>query len=404
VSKKQIIFFDSPQFKSERDAITMEHQSESDFFYFIGFSGLCANAIKKSLPDFDIQVWRIDDRVDQVKTRCVNGILGKIYPAKVFYSRNFAYNFHLITALMNEAKSNFLILVFSGIHSFFFFFISFFFRATPIIGIQIGGANSYFKFKKNKSIISLLYSMLEKTIYLKKMTHVRLYTNAEREYFKKVLNKERISDLPVLPIDFNLMHPIEKKAARKYLGIKLNEKIIYQTGRAFKNKGTDVSIHVWLKYLKSCGIKLILTGIHESDELFELVKNSGVDYRGVVPRTDLPYWFSASDVYLYSPFDEETLNFGGVGYAPLESLACGTPIVCTTMINFPEFDKNKKRIKEICIIPKNEQDIADGVLRLLKSPPSRKKCRTLVTDYYSKEMIADNFLKTVLEVQRMKTY
>jgi len=403
MKKNKIIFFDAPQYKSDRDSVTIEHQPDTDYFYMVGFSGQYANTIKESLPDYKIEVWRIDNRVYQLKTRNVNGILGKIYSMKIFFSRHLAYNFSLIKDLIKEAKENNLILIFSGIHSFFFLILSVFFRTTPIVGIQLGGANSYFKYKTNKSIISLVYSVIESKIYIKKLTHARLYTNAEKDYLGKVLEKKQISDFPVLPVDFNLMHPLDKKVAREYLKLPQNEKIIYQTGRAYINKGTNVTINVWLKYLKEHGIRLFLTGIHDSDELFDLVKNSGVDYMGVVPRADLPYWYSAADIYIYSPFDEETLNFGGVGYAPLEALACGTPLVCTTMINFPHFEKNEKRIREICIIPANEEDIANGVLRFLHSPPSKEKCRALVTEYFTKEKIADNFAKTILDIQKMRT-
>jgi glycosyltransferase involved in cell wall biosynthesis len=400
--KNKIIFFDAPQFESERDAVSIEHQPDSDFFYMIGFSGLYAKTIKESLPDHEIEVWRIDEKVDQLKTRNVDGIQGKIYPMKILFSRDLPYSLCLIKDLKKEAKENNLIIVFSGIHSFFFLILSVFFRTTPIIGIQLGGANSYYKYKLNRSIISLLYSVIESKIYLKKLTHARLYTNAEKDYLSKVLEKEKISDFPILPIDFDLMHPIDKKAAREYLKLPENEKIIYQTGRAYFNKGTNVSINVWLNYLKKKGIRLILTGIHESDELFDLVKNSGVDYIGIVPRADLPYWYSAADIYMYPPFDEETLNFGGVGYAPLEALACGTPLICTTMINFPEFIKNENKIKEICIIPTNEEDVVSGVLSFLHSPPSEEKCRALVTEYFTKEKIADNFTNTILDIQKFR--
>jgi len=401
--KNKIIFFDAPQFKSDRDAVTIEHQPDSDYFYMVGFSGLYAKTIKGSLRDYEIEVWRIDDRVNQIKTRNVNGILGKIYPLNILFSHNIAFSIRLIKDLKNEAKEHKLIIVFAGIHSFFFLLISTLIGNTPIIAIQLGGANSYFKYKKNNSIVSLIYSLIEKKFYLKKLTHARLYTRAEKEYLLKVIEKYQISDTPVAPIDFNLMRPIDKKIARDYLNLPQNERIIYQTGRAFINKGTDVIIKVWLNYLKDSGIKLILTGIHESDELFELVKNSCVDFRGVVPRDDLPYWYSAADIYIYSPFDEETLNFGGVGYSPLEALACGTPLVCTTMINFPEFIKNEDRIKEICVIPINKKEVVQGIFSFLQSPPSKEKCRALVTDYFTEDKIRDDFLKTIQDINQMHT-
>jgi len=270
--KNKIIFFDAPQFKSDRDAVTIEHQPDSDYFYMVGFSGLYAKTIKESLRDYEIEVWRIYDRLNRSKTRSVNGILGKIYPLNILFSHNIAFSIRLIKDLKNEAKEHKLIIVFAGIHSFFFLFISTLIRNTPIIAIQLGGANSYFRYKKNNSIVSLIYSLIEKKFYFKKLTHARLYTRAEKEYLLKVLEKYQISDTPVAPIDFNLMRPIDKKIARDYLNLPQNERIIYQTGRAFINKGTDVIIKVWLNYLKDSGIKLILTGIHESDELFELVK------------------------------------------------------------------------------------------------------------------------------------
>ncbi|MFZ2339165.1 MAG: glycosyltransferase family 4 protein [Bacteroidales bacterium] len=396
--QNKIILFDAPQFGSDRDSVTIEHQPDSDYFYFIGYSGMVANIIKPSLPNNSFEVWRLDNRIDKLRTREIRGILGKIYPLRCFLSKDLTYNAQLISELWAEAKGCNLVFVFSGIHSFFYILLSMLFRRIPKIVIQLGGANSYYKYKISKSKVSLLYSLIERKLYIRNIDHARLFTEAEKQYFLKETSPDVICDFPVLPVDLTLMQPIDKNTARKYLNISPEDKFIYQTGRAFSNKGTDITISVWLRFLKDKGIKLILTGIHESDELYDLVKSSGVDFRPVVPRDDLPYWYSAADVYLYPPFDDETLNFGGYGLAPLEALACGTPVVGTTMINFPDFEKNKKRIKEVCIIPKNEEEIASGVFQFLNCPPSRESCRSLVKDYFSKESVADSLTRTISEI------
>lgn len=399
----KIILFDAPQFASDRDTVTMEHNPDSDYFYRIGFSGLIAGTVRDKLPGYEIEIWRIDNRVKEIRTRVINDLRCKIYPLKYFLTKSLPCNLNLIRDLKTNSESYNLLIVFAGIHSFFFLLVAALIKSTPIICVQLGGANPYFRFYKTHSFKSLVFTWFEKLVYKNRLSHAYVFTAAEKDYLSKIIPLKKISEFPVLPIDLNFFKPIDKNSARAYLNLPFDSKIIYQTGRAFYNKGASVTIDIWSNYLKEHGIKLILTGIHESDELFQKVKNSGADYHGVVPREDLPYWYSAADVYISPPFDEETLKFGGYGYAPLEALACGTPLVCTTMINFPEFAKNENRIKEVCVIPANEEDVANGVLRLLHSPPSEEKCRALVTEYFTKEKIADNFAKTILDIQKMRT-
>ena len=70
------------------------------------------------------------------------------------------------------------------------------------------------------------------------------------------------------------------------------------------------------------------------DEIFALVEglNLGaeVHFTGYVSTADLPWWYNAADLFVYPSLYE------GFGLPPLEAMACGTPVVTSTVSSLPE--------------------------------------------------------------------
>jgi len=140
---------------------------------------------------------------------------------------------------------------------------------------------------------------------------------------------EKVSVIPC-GVNFNLFKPLDKAAARLELGLG-EGKIILFVGRIEKLKGIDRIIQS-LPFLNDIKPHLMIVGEDgnrpgEVQKLKALAENLGVaesiTFRGLVDYDKLPVYYNAADVCAFPSFYES------FGLVPLESLACGTPVVAT---------------------------------------------------------------------------
>jgi glycosyltransferase involved in cell wall biosynthesis len=165
-------------------------------------------------------------------------------------------------------------------------------------------------------------------------------------------------------------------------------------GRAYHNKGTRHVLDTFSE-LKSDGVLLFMVGIHQDDPLYSDVVESGASFTGDVNYFKLPSYYSAADLLIYLPFDEESLNFAGPGYVNMESLACGTPVVSTLLRHFPDSD-----IKKVSRIPQEKGDAATMVKDILKRPPPPSICRSVVYKHYNWDDIVSYHMKVYSQLYR----
>jgi D-inositol-3-phosphate glycosyltransferase len=158
---------------------------------------------------------------------------------------------------------------------------------------------------------------------------------ASTEIEKIALNRfydvppEKVSVIPC-GVNFNLFKPLEKAAARLKLGLG-EGKIILFVGRIEKLKGIDRIIQS-LPFLSDIKPHLMIVGEDgnrpgEVQKLKTLAEKLGVaesiTFCGLVDYDKLPLYYNAADVCAFPSFYES------FGLVPLESLACGTPVVAT---------------------------------------------------------------------------
>jgi D-inositol-3-phosphate glycosyltransferase len=163
----------------------------------------------------------------------------------------------------------------------------------------------------------------------------RIIASTERE--KTSLNEyysvpmEKIS---VIPCGVNLKHFRigDKIAARKKLALG-EEKVILFVGRIERLKGIDKVIQA-LPMLSGLKPKLLIVGEDgnrkgEADNLKVLARDLGVSdsvtFSGLVDYDKLPDYYNAADVCVFPSYYES------FGLVPLESLACGTPVIATNV-------------------------------------------------------------------------
>ncbi|MVN93051.1 glycosyltransferase family 4 protein [Mucilaginibacter aquatilis] len=153
------------------------------------------------------------------------------------------------------------------------------------------------------------------------------------QYYNAPVNK-----MSIVPCGFSSQefYQIDKECARKITGLPQNEHIILQLGRMVPRKGVDNVIQA-LSKLKNASkpVKLVIVG-GESDQLTEsespeyarlmnivrdLNLQDSVIFTGRKNRDQLKYYYAAADVFITTPWYEP------FGITPLESMACGTPVI-----------------------------------------------------------------------------
>ena len=146
------------------------------------------------------------------------------------------------------------------------------------------------------------------------------------------------SKINIIPCGFNPSEffPVNRSLARRVVGLDTNEFVILQLGRMVPRKGVD-NVILALAQLKSLKqqVRLIIVG-GETDQpdtslcpeigrLIQIAKkekiSTSVSFVGRKDRHLLKYYYSAADVFVTTPWYEP------FGITPLESMACGTPVI-----------------------------------------------------------------------------
>ena len=132
-------------------------------------------------------------------------------------------------------------------------------------------------------------------------------------------------------VNMEIFKPVDKTVARQKLGYE-DEKIVLFVGRIDPLKGIDNLIRSMPLLKNPDKVRLVVVGGDgnsrlELEKLMKLARDlnisNSVDFKGLVKQEQLPYFYSAADVCVVPSYYES------FGLVPLESLACGTPVVAT---------------------------------------------------------------------------
>ncbi|TFG13174.1 MAG: glycosyltransferase family 1 protein [Promethearchaeota archaeon] len=187
-------------------------------------------------------------------------------------------------------------------------------------------------------------------------------SNTIRNKFKKFLPG---IDLNKVLTIYNGIEERFKPYPRKSVELKrklgLEGPIIIYIGRITAYKGVDYIISAYHIVKKSNPkVNLIIGG--NPDFLMEkkyqkwIKQHQDISFVGYVSEEELPYYYSMADIFInYSSSSE------GFGLTPLEALACGTPIICSSIKVYKEIFEDSA----LFVPPKNSNKLADSILKLL---------------------------------------
>lgn len=177
-------------------------------------------------------------------------------------------------------------------------------------------------------------------------------------------------------IDLNLFHLLEKDLFQNTFSFPSNKKIILSVGNIVENKGNEFTIRALAMLPDEYHLVLAGSGPEEA-KLRNIIKdlhlNDRVTFLGQVPHHDLIKLYNAADCLVLASSREGWPN------VLLEAIACGCPVVSTTVNGTPEIIQKPEA--GILIQDRKPETIAKGILDLFKNKSSREKTSAYAKDF-----------------------
>jgi glycosyltransferase involved in cell wall biosynthesis len=138
--------------------------------------------------------------------------------------------------------------------------------------------------------------------------------------------------------------------------------------------------------------------VPRSPRLYRIIEDleleNAVEFLGVLPREELPRWFSGAELFVLSSLQE------GLGLAVLEAMSCGTPVVCTRCGGPEEIVEDGETGR---LVPNDDAEaFAEAVVDLLGDDARRREmgraAREHVLQHYAAEPVVDQFVAVFRQV------
>ncbi|ALB42025.1 group 1 glycosyl transferase [Anabaena sp. WA102] len=200
-------------------------------------------------------------------------------------------------------------------------------------------------------------------------------------------------------VDINhFQNNLSRQEARIKLGWPTNRPILFTSRRLVHRMGIDKLLQavamiksgipdVWLAIAGRGHIQALL-----QQQARELGLENNVQFLGFLPENDLPVAYQAADLTVMP-----SQSFEGFGLAIVESLACGTPVLCTPVGGMPEI--LEKFSPDLITEAITVESIADKLAQVLlgKLPlPAREECRHYTIKNYDWTNIAQQVRQVIL--------
>ncbi len=200
-------------------------------------------------------------------------------------------------------------------------------------------------------------------------------------------------------VDINSFKPdLSIAQARNKMGWSLERPTIFTSRRLVHRVGLDKLLAAIAQikpkipdiYLAIAGRGPLQTSLEQ--QVIELGLEDNVKFLGFLPDELLPVAYQAADLSIMP-----SQSFEGFGLAIVESLACGTPVICTPVGGMPEIlepfspELITDSIEVSAIAKKLEQVFLGEITK-----PSRKECREYAVNNFDWDKIAREVRKVIL--------
>ncbi|UCC58955.1 MAG: glycosyltransferase family 4 protein [Candidatus Bathyarchaeum sp.] len=242
-----------------------------------------------------------------------------------------------------------------------------------------------------QSVLNILEHLNDLTIgkaVLKGADRVITVSKKTMEYVRKLGADMSKTSVIYNGVDIDTFHPENKSESRKKLGLPTNRKIILSVRRLVYKNGLDTLIEsVPLVTRNHPDTLFVVAGKGPSKKLIEdRIKELGIKdnikLTGFVPDKLLPVYYDAANCFVLPSASGE-----GLPLVLLEAMACGVPVIATTVGGTPEIIKHMKN--GVLVPPRNPEAMAKAVSKLLSEerlgPAIGEESRRNVEDRFTWE-------------------
>jgi glycosyltransferase involved in cell wall biosynthesis len=249
------------------------------------------------------------------------------------------------------------------------------------------------------------------SVFMKRwLIEKRTYKHCDRfivlsKAFGKILHQEfqvPWDKIHVIPggVDIERFQPnLSRNLARTQLGWPSDRQIIFTSRRLVNRVGLDKMLEAMAiikprvpdVMLAIAGRGPMLVSLQQQAEYLGL--SDRVKFLGFLPDEQLPVAYQAADLSVMP-----SQSFEGFGLALVESLACGTPVLCTPVGGMPEI--LERFSPDLITTSTDASAIAEkleGVLLGEIATPSSEECRQYTTTNYDWHKIAQEVRQVLLQ-------
>jgi len=177
------------------------------------------------------------------------------------------------------------------------------------------------------------------------------------------------------------------------------EYLILSVGRLVEKKGVNYLIMAMKEVIKEFpNAKLLIAGSGPEKENLEKISDSlnlkeNVVFVGYIKNSDLPKYYASSDIFVLPSIETKEGDTEGLGVVLLEAMACRVPVIGSNVGGITDIIKNDQN--GFLAKPKNPEDIADRIIKLLSNEGLRQKFSKegikIVQERFSWDVVAGKF-------------
>lgn len=171
-------------------------------------------------------------------------------------------------------------------------------------------------------------------------------------------------------VDLERFTPVpDKRSIREKLGLPVTSTLVTYVGYLWKRKGLFELLDAFEQIAASREVSLVICGdgedaasIHSRAD--SLSTRQSIRFQGVISPAEVPEYLQASDVFVLPSYAE------GVPNAVMEAMACGVPVVSTTVGGIPQAVGND--YGAVLVEPRDTAALAGALSALIDDREQRR--------------------------------